>query len=571
MMRDAVSLDVWRLVLELCTTQDLCQLCLVDKVFNSIATPLLYRSISLVAYKDPSERRHLSTSTEAKTEPELPRGPWLLLSRLEDDANDTLRAWVQDINVSSPSFAWVDAKFLKRLQINDCLAALVARLPNLRRITIGFPSIQSTTLIRTICEHSRKPELLLLDQKSEDKISSLAEQVLPCVTTLSASVDPSYDQNGPNRQILTLQKLFFKCPHLRSFSLSVVKQYGGCVIRMPRHPVIWSFQLTGEETFPPLEHLSLDGYWLDDKQWKYWRDGLQWDKLVSLAVGPQRCAGLFQMLAGHATSLKSLNVCSWQGEGKYEREGLIELLSSFDSLETLVLNGIMCPVEAIARHSNLSTLCLHEEESASTAHPRQVLTAEELSHLDVSCPKLKSLQVGVKRENDQWPNDVFDKLATGFHNLRSLSMHFELGLLDIQNPIKPVINYASVRSIGQHFFDRRRQAGIEVSDSFILTVWTGKYFRRFPQWPPSYASFEKKFSATYQICLPSDSSGEVRVRHLEKEQLDLLEKKINVHPYERTRLAQQVAAAVEGPKIENDEGQRNPFSGKAHRRIGGTA
>lgn len=150
-------------------------------------------------------------------------------------------------------------------------------------------------------------------------------------------------------------------------------------------------------------------------------------------------------------------------------------------------------------------------------------------------------------------------------------MHFELGLLDIQNPIKPVINYASVRSIGQHFFDRRRQAGIEVSDSFILTVWTGKYFRRFPQWPPSYASFEKKFSATYQICLPSDSSGEVRVRHLEKEQLDLLEKKINVHPYERTRLAQQVAAAVEGPKIENDEGQRNPFSGKAHRRIGGTA
>lgn len=402
MMRDAVSLDVWHLVFELCTNQDLCHLCLVDKVFNSIATPLLYRSISLVAHKDPSERRHLSTSTEAKTEPELPRGPWLLLSRLEDDANDTLRAWVQDINVSSPPFAWVDAQFLKRLQSNDCLAALVARLPNLRRITIGFPSIQSTTLIRTICEHSRKPELILLHQSSENKNSSLAEQILPCVTTLSASVDPSYDQNGPNRQILTLQKLFFKCPHLRSFSLSVVKQYGGCVIRMPRYPVISSFQFTGEEIFPPLEHLSLDGYWLNDKEWTYWRDGLQWDKLVSLAVGPQRCAGLFQRLAGHATSLKSLNVCSWQGEGKYEREGLIELLSSFDSLETLILKGYKCPVEAIARHSNLSTLCLHEEESASKEHPRQVLTAEELSQLDVSCPKLKSLQVGVKRENDQW-------------------------------------------------------------------------------------------------------------------------------------------------------------------------
>lgn len=141
-------------------------------------------------------------------------------------------------------------------------------------------------------------------------------------------------------------------------------------------------------------------------------------------------------------------------------------------------------------------------------------------------------------------------------------MHFELGLPDIQNPIKPVINYASVRSIGQHFFDRRRQAGIEISDSFILTVWTGKYFRRFPQWPPSYAGFEEKFSATYEICLPRDPSGEVKVRHLEKERLDLIKsKKIKVHSFQRRQFAEQVSAAVEGPKIGNDEGQRNPFSG----------
>ncbi|RAK94542.1 hypothetical protein BO79DRAFT_283822 [Aspergillus costaricaensis CBS 115574] len=551
MMRDAVSLDVWRLIFEQCTTQDLFHLCLVDKIFNSIATPVLYRSISLVAYENLSGSRRLSKSTETKTEPELPTGPWLLLSRLEADENHTLRAWVQEINISSPS-AWADEDFLERLQSNDCLATLIARLPNLRRITIGFPSIQSTTLIRTIYEHKRKPELLLLNQYNEEVNSSLAEQTLPRVTTLSASVNPANDRNRPNRQIPTLQRLFFKCSHLRSFSLTVMRQYGGCVIRMPRHPVIWSFQLTGEETFPPLEHLALDGYRMDDQQWRFWSDGLRWDKLVSLAVGPQRCAGLFRCLVGFTRSLKILEVSVWEGEGDDEREELIECLSSFDSLETLVLKGYMCPVEVISRHSNLSTLCLHKEESARKAHPRQVLTAEELSQLDVNCPKLKSLQVGVRRENDQWPDDVFDRLATGFHHLRSLSMHFELGLSDIHNPIKPFINYASVRSIGQNYFDRRKQAGIEVFESFTLTVWTGKYFRRFPQWPPMYAGFEKKFSATYQISLPSDSSGEVQVRHLEKERLDLIQsKKIKVHSYEMLQLANQVAAAVEGPKVED--------------------
>ncbi|PWY78786.1 hypothetical protein BO83DRAFT_406463 [Aspergillus eucalypticola CBS 122712] len=560
MMRDAVSLDVWHLIFEQCTTQDLSHLCLVDKIFNSIATPVLYRSITLVAYKIPSRSGRSSRSTEAKTEPELLTGHWRLLSRLEDAKHHTLRTWIQEIDISSfnnSSFssARADEDFLERLQSNDCLATLIARLPNLRRITIGFPSIQSTTLIRTICEHKRKPELLLLNQDSQEKIASLAEQTLPPVTTLSASVNPANDRSGPNRQIPTLQRLFFKCPHLRSFSLTVMRQYGGCVPMMSRYPVIWSFQLTGEETFPPLEHLSFDGYLMDDQQWRYWRDGLQWDRLVSLAIGPQSCAGLFRRLVGFTRSQKILEVPVWQGEGDDEREELVELLSSFDSLETLVLKGYMCPVEVISRHSNLSTLCLHEEESACKARPRQVLTAEELNQLDVNCPKLKSLQVGVKRENNQWPDDVFDKLATCFHNLRRLSMHFELGLPDIHNPIKPLINYASVRSIGQNYFDRRKQAGIEVFESFTLTVWTGKYFRRFPQWPPQYAGFEKKFSATYEISLPSDSSGEVQVRHLENERLDLIKsKKIKIHSYERSQLAKQVAAAVEGPKVEDFSG-----------------
>ena len=399
-----LSLDVWRLIFDLLPTSDLKNICLVSQAFNSIATPLLYRSITLIEWEEPGYRPQRSLFKNADEEPAPLKGHALLLSRLEADRNETLRAWVHEVIVSYP-FGSFGQDSVRRLQTDDCLAKLIARLPNLRRITLAIPSLQSDLLIRTICDHHAKPELLLLAQSGRNETCTFADQTLPCVSTLSAHVNAYDEGKGPNRRMLTIQQLFFNCPNLRSFSLGVSGNYGGCVIQTPRHEIITTFRLTGEEKFPPLEHLSFDGYWMRDPEWSYWRDGVQWEKLSSLAVGPNITGGVLGHLAGYATRLTTLRVSAWAGERYPDTVGLEALLSSFSSLETIELKGYICSIEAIAHHPNLSILCLHEDELVRNQAQRRAPTVQELDHLDLHCQKLKSLKVCVNRDN-QWVGHI---------------------------------------------------------------------------------------------------------------------------------------------------------------------
>jgi hypothetical protein len=144
-------------------------------------------------------------------------------------------------------------------------------------------------------------------------------------------------------------------------------------------------------------------------------------------------------------------------------------------------------------------------------------------------------------------------------------MHFELGLRDTKHPITPRINYTSVRSIAQSFFAERKQSGLS-TDTFTLTLWTGSSHRRWPQWEPAYVSFEKLYTATYEIRLRADAeteSGEVHVRHLEKGELEGLDPRPGTNRrtrrtfgeplYGSMQLRKRVEAAVEGPPTEVDD------------------
>ncbi|PYH90488.1 hypothetical protein BO71DRAFT_487074 [Aspergillus ellipticus CBS 707.79] len=429
-----LNLDVWRLIFEASTTKDLSILCLVSKKFKFIATPVLYRSIELLPGK-----QHASIDSDS----ELPKGRWLLLSRLEDGANDLLRAWVQEVTISYPP-DFLDHEFLRKLESNDRLAKLIARLPNFRRFSIGVTSLQSDKVIRTICDHAKKPELLLFNQDGEMQDGGFYNRSFPCVSTLHARVNP-WDEGGgpnrgPNRTVPAIQKL--------------------------------------EEKFPPLESLQFSGYKMEDEEWMGWRDGLRWDRLSSLSVGPDNCIDVLGRLAGYATSLTTLKVSKW-----------------------------------------------------------------ELDHLDDHCPKLRSLQLGINRVKGQFPEAVLDKIATGFKSLKNLSLHFELGLSDMNHPIKPTINYTSVRNIGQKFFNRRKQSGIDVPEWFTLTIWTGSYFRRWAYWEPPLPGLK------YELRLPSDPTGEISFRHLDGEKLDMvLAGKIKINPLEETCLRKKVQRVVDGPR-----------------------
>ncbi|KAL2838198.1 hypothetical protein BJX68DRAFT_272691 [Aspergillus pseudodeflectus] len=561
MSGQTLSIDIWRLILEQVEREDLYELCLTSKIFNSVATPLLYRTIPLVALEpDPLGTLPWHKREEPVfTSKGFPlRRQWHLLSRLEDERNDTLRNYVQELDLST-NFGpgQLDHRFLKHLLEDDRLPKLIGRLPNLRRVKLDVEELQTEDVIRAIAQHPRNPELSLQTYISGEKTfytQAQAARPLPCVTSLQVSVSPFDQRNAENQYVLAAQRLIFNCPNLRSLSLTLWWQYGGCVISAPRYPITTSFQFTGNEVFPPIESLALDGYGnrMSEGEWTHWRDRFNWSKLSSLTLGPQDASGILDRVGGYATALTSLEVSAYVDERTQNRAGLEALLQAFGSLKTLKLDGYICSVKAIAQHKDLEELWLHEDESAAAGRERMVLTVVDLEYLDNECPRLKTLKVDIKRGDDKLPTDVLSKLATGFKNLQSLSLHFELGLPDTKHPITPTINYTSVRSIAQSFFAERKQAALN-TDTFTLTLWTGK---------PGYVSFEKLYTATYEIRLPGGKdSGEVHVRHLEKEELGSPESR----PCQRkrnalgvfgnqvfwvTELRKRVEAAVEGPPRE---------------------
>ncbi|KAL2820114.1 hypothetical protein BJX63DRAFT_338614 [Aspergillus granulosus] len=554
MARQTLSVDAWNLVFENATKEDLCNLCLVSRTFNTIATGILYRSISLIG-PDPNPNQMWSWHPDKQTEEAETKPPnsghWHLLRRLEDDTDDTVRNYVQNLVLSSSKGPReLDQEFLSHLLKDNRLCKLIGRLPNLRKVTLTMPDLQTESIICAINRHSRKPELILSIENGGR--STFGNNLLPCVTNLKVSVSPFDESDGENRRVLAVQKLLFNCPNVRSLALTIRWKYGGCIVSSPRYPITTSFRLTGTETFPPIEDLSLNGYRMGDDEWAHWRDRFDWSKLSSLTLGPQNTLGILGRLAGYATSLTTLKTCSYAGDRSEDRAGLSSFLSSFDTLKALELKGFICSIDAIAQHKNLETLCLHEDESSRAGKPRTVLTAEELDYLDRECPDLRILKVDITRGDNKMPTDVLTKLATGFKNLQSLSIHFELGLPDIKHPITPTLNYASVRSISQSFFDERKKSSIDITNSYTLILWTGNCYRRWPQWEPPYASFEKKFTATYEVRLP-DGGSEVEVRHLQKDRLDSFPEpsKRNAFgdysSYEFSRLRTQVGAAVEGP------------------------
>ncbi|KAL4899098.1 hypothetical protein BDW74DRAFT_184101 [Aspergillus multicolor] len=536
-----LSPEVWHLIFEnLTTTQDIYNVCLVCHYFQSIATPLLYRSLTVAPGPEPWLNAQEISVYEHR------------LKRLDPSNNDRtdnetarpgLRNWVQEVTfVPSLFFALrhsdrdhlqgFDRPSPKFIQQSDAPLLALSRLPSLRRVTLTSPQLQSAEVIDLVANHPKRPEITLsLRYLSECKFTDRMERyvsnengsndethalrlLLSRVSGLNISVDPfeethpSRPGHRPNERMLAAQKLFFACPNLRSFSLSLVGN-SGCMERVNWFPLVDSFRFMGTEVFPPLEKLALDGYYIRKLEWAYWRDGLDWSKLKALTLGPQDSFGLLGRLAGYATSLTTFKVYCYAGEDRAkDKKGLAKFLGSFDTLKMLDLKGYICVTSAIAHHRNLSTLCLHEDEPrwAGYRNQRRVLTVEELDLLDKQCPELRDLEVDIRRKDGELPVDVITKLSTFFANLQSLSLHFELGIID-REPIMPTITHETARKIGQMMFDLRRQCGL-LADSdpapYKITLWTGAAYRRTLGMPPSHDGWESKFTNTYEVRLPVD-------------------------------------------------------------------
>lgn len=260
--------------------------------------------------------------------------------------------------------------------------------------------------VHELCNHRNQPQLhLLCENTQHDEI-----MYMPCVKTIRTSVNPfnerrmanrENDNTEPNREILKAQNLFFSCPNLRSYAISLYGNYGGCVFVVPQHPQIRSFQLSGTEKFPALEELSLNGYHFGTNEWPHWRDRFPWTGLKSLNLGPQDSEGPLSLLKNYTLSLKSLKVEKYADGGPgYELPELEVLLRSFNTLESLTVNGYSVSSGVFSNHPNLKHFCMHTIESPDADVERRTLGPMELYDLDINCRQLESLEIDLDRDGE---------------------------------------------------------------------------------------------------------------------------------------------------------------------------
>ncbi|KAI1744577.1 hypothetical protein F4680DRAFT_405341 [Xylaria scruposa] len=487
-----MNLDIWHLILgQLESRKDLYNVCLTSRAWYTMAMPHLYKVVPL------APRPHDIFDWERKKD--LMLFVHSLSSRLLDTENEELRKAVHELD-----FGNFEDPFLNDMEKQ--LVTLVDSLPNLQRVKIRSRLTQK--VLGDLAGHSRRIPLHLLGEDGRRQIENDLENVV----ALAAKVNPSNESEGPNRRILGIQKLLFACPNLTWLSLEIVGGYGGCVRSMPRFERVYSFRLSGDETFPPLEGLSLSGHWVDEAEYEQWQKKFQWSKLRSLALGPRYTADFLKLAAGHAKSLQELTVkVHDDADRKTACPPLEQFLKTFTSLESLTVRGYHLPIEPIANHPGLKHLCLHSFEVVHGDTTRPTLSVEQLQELDRSCALLETLEIDLHRDGE-WPEDILRTLATGFKNLRRLTLHLELGLKSVEGmrspdpetcvQTKPILNKDSAKEVGQQFFEWRSSSNL---NTFVLK--TGEPLRRYPQWEPAYSVFEKRNGETVEVHKPRNTGN----------------------------------------------------------------
>ncbi|KAB5513566.1 hypothetical protein GE09DRAFT_1295011 [Coniochaeta sp. 2T2.1] len=536
--------DIWYLIIPYLHRRELYNLCLVSKSLHPLAVSRLYHTIQIG--REPQSENWCANLLELHEMQEAgeewhymtwklsralfrrfqgdPAGPQargvrvLEISSIQQYEHDDDGEWEEEAQEDED----VDEDgMISEPGLEKIFIALVETLPCLELVRIHPQKPNHDNLIRAVAGHSNNPRLHLLGEDG----SRVIDGPMPNITALHAKVNPWHPQgDGPNSHMLQLQKLLFACTNLKDFSLGVWGNYGGCMAPRVEHEMVFSFELTGEETFPPLESLSFDGYDMEKEEWAHWQDKLDWSKMTSLKVGPQHSpyssVALFRRLVRsgvHANFLRSLTVTCWATDGNDSCASLEKLLLSFKGLEQLTVRGhFIGDKHAVFNHPGLKKLCLHAIERDRRGAPRPVLKAADLAGLDAACSDLEDLEIDICRDNSGWAKDVIDNLAPRFANLRRLTLHSEVGLKwdwkRDEPPLHlPAFDEAMAKAFAALFFSQRGQSKLK-----LLTVKTGEDLRRFPQWSPAYERHERRATLTVRIRAPRGNGGELEV---EKETL----------------------------------------------------
>ncbi|KAI1812047.1 hypothetical protein GGS20DRAFT_592077 [Poronia punctata] len=502
-MTVSLNFDVWALIFALLDREDFYNACLTSRAWNTMAMPYLHRSVPLTI-----GRRRLGRLRQGVEEDGMKRVT-SLCNRLLDQKNDRLRRAVRELEVGL-----FDDPYREIMQKR--LLKLVDSLPNLQRVKINIHGMPQKDLERLVTNKKKISWHLYggaVDVDGQREVSA----DMPNVVALEVSVNPWYTprrSQGPPKDLMrSLQQFFFACPNLNFFSFKLIGGYGGCMPQIHRRAVIRSFRFSGNEKFPPLGKLELSGYQPREDEWHHWQQRFQWSKLESLSLGPRSSSEFLKLATGYARPrdlVVQQHTDEYCGINKAVWE---EYLMSFSTLESLTVRGYGLSPGLIGNHPGLKHLCLHAFEPFRAEDTRPTFGVEQLRELDRLCADIETLELDLHRHGE-WPIDIIETLATGFKNLRRLTLHLEVGIkteYSDRELIQPQLNEASAREIGEQFFNLRSSSSSPSSNLSVFALKTGEPLRRFPQREPLFGRIERENTITVEVHKPRDIGDKPKV------------------------------------------------------------
>ncbi|KAI1505959.1 hypothetical protein F5X99DRAFT_427839 [Biscogniauxia marginata] len=200
------------------------------------------------------------------------------------------------------------------------------------------------------------------------------------------------------------------------------------------------------------------GYPLKGWETDFWADTFDWSRLRRLQIGLPEMA---LRMAPHLTSLQEVEFCrdggAWQEDTT--RAFYAQLpASALSSVSVRALSRI--GVSGIARHgASLRRLRIHRDEDRRRSWRDGAVDAASLRAIRDACPGLEELALDAARGGGRWPRELLD-VAASFPRLRALTLFFELGVADGEDPVRPYVTFAAAGELFRYLRSRGRSPAL---------------------------------------------------------------------------------------------------------------
>ena len=466
--------DLLLMIVDLLPASDIKSLCLVNSSFNKSARYGLHQSIRLEFLDEDFHHlkqrlSRLGLSSTANPVDKNFRKAQQRLAPLEKErlfpavrrlqVSGISRRATRIENVHGKNRAWEKGELDKRL---DLLCRAIPLMTGLKHLVWHGPAVPEEVL--TTLRGCPEVKLSVIARDSHEY--SPLQKLVSCQNLYALDIQHCYVRAEECRLVTKpLREILLTCPNLRKLRLDISLPRSGCVAHCTP-PEYHGIGFRNGEKPPPLEELIIDdypfgsnhagypqadiwvgncrGYPADVDEIPYWIERFDWSKLRKLG-GRRSHFALLLMPKLSASPLEEINI-GWAGR-EDERSAFMSLPTTLKAIKADSFDEIS--LEGITRQgATLQRLIVHHAERYDKAWNDEAINHSTLREIRDLCPNISELELDIARDGD-WPYTTLDLLAS-FPRLRTLTLWFELGITDNQNPIKHYLTFSTAAHLFTH-------------------------------------------------------------------------------------------------------------------------